>query len=234
MKKFLSIGSITAVSLLALSISSAPQAQAANLVTNGGFVPTGTNVSSVLRGPYTLNGWNFSQQSQPGKTSTNTGFNFAVPDGTAFSTNINQSGFQDSNFTLRFYANPGQVVNSQPDASGGAASGWYFAADGYFERGAINQTLNNLIVGQQYNVSFSQASAQLDVQKEAFNEYFQVGFGNSFQNSALMSSIGAQPASDWQKTIINIYRRFPNSGTEFLGTISKQRAAVRALVWGLP
>jgi Protein of unknown function (DUF642) len=208
MKTLHSIGSIV-VSSIALNFCSV--AQAVNLVTNGGFVPTVVTTSSILRGPVTLDGWTFSPNVQDTST-TVTGFNFVVPDGTAFSEDINKAYSQPP--ILKLYGNPGQTVNSQADASGGAASGWYLANDAFYQRGAINQTLTGLTAGEDYTVSFSQASGQLQTNGnlESFNAYFQVGFGNS----ATMSFTGGQAVSNWQTQSLTFTADSANQVLSFL------------------
>jgi hypothetical protein len=201
MKNIFSIGSI-AVTSLALNLAPLQQAQAVNLVQNGGFTPTGTSVSAYIGNNNAANqrvsiaNWTFSPNIYD--TSGVTGYNYVVPDGTAFATNLEAKGNAPYG-SLRLFSNPGQTVNSQADASGGAASGWYIAADAFFQRGAIKQTLTGLTPGQQYNVSFSQASAQQVGYTPPFSEYWQVDFGGSSQNSTAMASPGQQPVSAWQQ-----------------------------------
>jgi hypothetical protein len=146
----LAIGSI-AVGSIALNLVTVQQAQAAFL-TNGDFVPTGVSTSFYAGGSYgsgtdaKVAGWTF----DPG------GYNFVVPSGDQYRTNLNAVGSPTglgSDSSLFFY---GTAPLNSPNGAGA----WFVAADGAFNTARISQDLTGLTVGQQYSVSFYQAAAQ--------------------------------------------------------------------------
>jgi hypothetical protein len=197
MKNFLSIGSI-AVSSLAFSVGSIQQAQAVNLVQNGGFSDNNVVAASAYLGNVnpnkkttTVAGWTFGAFHGDGPSNGDNGYNFLVSDGTALFTNAAAEGNSPYG-ALTLYGAPGQTVNS---ADG---SGWFIAADGWFDNASISQTLNNLTVGQQYKVNFSQAAGQQSGFTGDEIEFFKVGFGNSTQNSTTMNITSAQTVSAWE------------------------------------
>jgi hypothetical protein len=183
MKNLLSIGSMAVGSVaLAVNLLQVQPAQAVSLVQNGGFAPSATQTQSAYLGnslkagktQFTIPNW------------TTNGYNFLVPNGTAFSTNLDASGYSaDGNLNL--YGNSGQSVT----APGG--SGWYIAADGAYKQDAISQTLTGLTQGKNYTVTFFQAAGQqYDATK--LNEYvgattdrWKVSFGGSNQLSNLIT-----------------------------------------------
>jgi hypothetical protein len=192
MNKFLSIGSI-AVSSIALSVVSVQQVRAVNLVTNGGFAQNNVTGDSAYLGntsnDVTVNGWVFGAFSGAGPTNNDNGYNFIIKDGTNLTTvGMAQQGNAPYGSTP-LYGN--QSINS---ADG---SGWYIAADGWFGNASISQTLNNLTVGQKYTVSFFQGHGQQVGYVGDETMTWQVGFGNSTQNSAVMNVLSAQPVQAW-------------------------------------
>jgi len=185
---------------LSTFVSSVPvPALAQNLVQNGGFVPTTTQIpyedhesayvgtdSSFLgangsssNNPFTVPDWSF-----------NDGYTFVVPDGTAVSTNLKAA----SGGSLALYpGNGNQTVNDPTD------SGWFIAADGAFSVGAIQQTLTGLTVGEQYTVTFYQAAGQQTGFYGSTTDQFQVSFGSESQESALISINGtATEVTPWE------------------------------------
>jgi hypothetical protein len=168
-------------------------AQAANLVQNGGFVPTGITQSAYLGyNSVTIQGWTFAEAvSQDGRV----GYNFVVPDGTAFGTGL-ADVVNGPYGNLSLYNAPGQTVNSVD------GSGWFIAADGAFEQGSISQTLNGLTVGQKYKVNFSQAVGQQRGFTGDTTDRFQVSFGGTSQLSTLVNLPSQAPVTDWtQETL---------------------------------
>jgi hypothetical protein len=185
------------VGSLTLNLMPVQQAYAVNLVTNGGFTPTGTTISAYIGNGVTINGWNFPLNVDT-PSDGHTGYNLIVPDGTAIGIEFaakNNTPYGTASRQL--ITTPGQVVNSVP--VDGVSSGWYVAADAYYDRGALQQTLNNLAVGKQYTVSFSQASGQQNGYGGAFTEVWNVGFGATTQKSAVMTSASGQIVSGWQQ-----------------------------------
>jgi hypothetical protein len=66
--------------------------------------------------------------------------------------------------------------------------GNFVASDGGYQVGPITQTINNLVVGQYYSLSFFQAGAQQQGYSGATTDTFQVSLGSQTQTSALMSN----------------------------------------------
>jgi hypothetical protein len=198
MKNFLSIGTI-AVSSLALSVSAIQQAQAVNLVQNGGFSDNNVVAASAYLGNTNVNkktttvaGWNFGAFHGAGPSNGDNGYNFLVSDGTALFTNTAAEGNSPYG-GLKVYGRPEQTVSS---ADG---SGWFIAADAWFDNASISQTLTGLTVNQQYTVNFFQASGQQVgfADKGGDKEYWRVGFGGSTQDSKTMDVLPGEPVSGW-------------------------------------
>ncbi len=197
MKKLLSIGSI-AVSSIALNFMPVQQAQAVNLVTNGGFAQNNVTGASAYLGKnsndVTVNGWTFGAFHGAGPTNNDKGYNFIIKDGTDIgATGVGMAAQGNAPFgSTKLYTAPGQVINS---ADG---SGWYIAADAWFDNASISQTLTGLTIGQQYVVSFSQAAGQQTGFTGNETEFWKVGFGGSTQNSTVMNITSKQVVSPWE------------------------------------
>lgn len=194
MKNILSIGSI-AVTSLALNLIPVLQAQAVNLQ-NGGFVPAGISESAYLgntstsgRTIVTIPGWTFAPAAT--NTSGRNGYNFIIPDGTAFKTNIAALGNAPFG-KLSLYGADTQTVNSID------GSGWFIAADGAFEEGSISQQLNDLIVGNRYDVNFSQAAGQQSGFEGDTTDRWQVSLDGVSQLSALIELPSKGNVTGWQ------------------------------------
>lgn len=187
--KKLALGRSAIIGFSAIALSAVgSSAQAANLVQNGGFVPTGITKSAYLgSNTISIQGWTFAAAvAQGGKV----GYNFVVPDGTAFSTGLADLG-NGRYGNLSLYNATGQTVNSV------GGSGWFIAADGAFEQGSISQTLNNLTVGQKYKVSFSQAVGQQRGFTGATTDRWNVSFGGTSQLSTLVNLPSQAPVTGW-------------------------------------
>ena len=210
-KSILALSSMMA-SAISLNLIPVGQAQAVNLVQNGGFQgafitssnPGNTNgpvtTSAYLDSSVTLPGWSFATTTFD--ASGNKGYNFLVASGTQYKANLAANNPCNPPFsgtcggTAGLFGATGQTVS----APGG--SGWFIAADAYFERGAINQTLNNLTSGQQYVVSFYQASGQQNYLTNpafSFTEHWDVSFGGVTKQATTMSAAALQPVSPWTK-----------------------------------
>ncbi len=76
--------------------------------------------------------------------------------------------------------------------------GNFVAADGAYQTGKISQTMNGLVAGQTYNVSFYQAGAQQQGYNGNTTDRFEVFFGTQTKYSDLLTnpSHGFQP---WEK-----------------------------------
>jgi len=186
---------------LSTFISSVPvPALAQNLVQNGGFVPTTTqipyedNESAYLGTDSSFLGSNGSSSTDPFTVpdwSFNDGYTFVVPDGTAVYTNLKAA----SGGSLVLYGN--NQTESVNDPTG---SGWFIAADGAFNVAAIQQTLTGLTVGEQYTVTFYQAAGQQTGFSGSTSDQFQVSFGSESQESTLISINGtATEVTPWEE-----------------------------------
>ncbi len=162
----LAVGSIS----VALNFCAVLQAQATNLVQNGGFVPTDKSiVSAYLRdGSVLLNG-TYPSISIPNWSSS--GYNFLYSDGNSASTTA----------LLTFNSSANQVVNS---ADG---SGWFVGADSAFGQGPIVQTLTGLTMGQQYNLTFWQSAGQQKNFTGATTDLWAVNIGGTFNGSGYIA-----------------------------------------------
>jgi hypothetical protein len=156
------------LSLSAIAALSAGAANAAtNLVTNGNFTDTtnGTNkqlASSVTTASdrTTLTGWTSSNGNDGG-------YNFVL--------NSNIANTWDSAIWLKSDNN-----GYAKSANGGNI----FASDSQYYPGTLSQTITGLTAGTQYTLSFDYALAQqVGFDGANSNNYWQVGFGNSTQNS---------------------------------------------------
>jgi hypothetical protein len=120
---------LSAIALLTFSVSAR-----ANLVTNGGFEST-TNGAGQLGYNTNATGW------------TTSGYNFLFTSGSADTTGA------DGRFGNLQIWGPGNGSNNGLPATS-PDGGNYVAADGAYEVGAISQTINGLVAGGSYNVSF--------------------------------------------------------------------------------
>ncbi|WP_373540187.1 PEP-CTERM sorting domain-containing protein [Chamaesiphon sp.] len=207
MNNLLSIGSIAVGSVaLAVNLLQVQQAQAVSFIQNGGFAPSNTaQTQSVYLGNF-LKAGQTTQFTIPNWTTN--GYNFLVPDGTAFSTNLDGLGYSaDGNLSL--YASSGQSVI----APGG--SGWYIAADSAYKQGPISQTLTGLTIGSNYDVTFFQATGQQTGYEGDTTDQWAVNLGGTFNSasyippntnaftggvtkfSTVMSASSKAPVSGW-------------------------------------
>ena len=169
---------LAVLALLALTVSHS--AFATNLVVNGGFETTtnGANYqfeSSHANHPYTTaTGW----------TSTNNGhnaYNFIFAPGVADTT-----GATGQFGNLQLWGPNNGSNNGLPATS--PDGGNYVAADGAFQNGAISQTINGLVVGNSYDVSFWWAGAQQESFTGATTEQWKVTLGNQAQFTVVLNN----------------------------------------------
>jgi hypothetical protein len=170
------------VGLSAISFSAIGSSAQAAILQNGGFVPTGLSVSARLNSSVTLPGWDY----------TGNYYNFLVPDGTAFATNLEALGNSDEG-ALSLYSAQNQTVT----APGG--SGWFIAGDGVYTSGPISQTLTGLTAGQQYNVTFSQAAGQQTGYSGKTTEWWNVSFGGVQKSSTVIKLPSQAAVTPWQQ-----------------------------------
>lgn len=196
---------------------------------NGGFQPTNLSAPSAYigGGAVDITGW-----------TVNSSYSFLISDGTTATTNINAAGYgpdpvwgttisAPGGGPVSLYS-PGQTVNS---ADG---SGWFIAMDGaYGLPASIKQTLTGLKVGQQYAVSFYQASAQQSGFDGDSTDQWQVNFGGASQLSTLMNHASQAPVSPWQKQMMTFTANSSDQVLEFLALGSPAGQPPFALLSGV-
>jgi hypothetical protein len=182
------------LSSIVLSALSLP-AQAIEFVQNGGFVPSGLSSPSAYVGGGQVNipNWNLASS----------GYTFLISDGTTYTTDINAANYGlDPVFGTPITAPSGAAVTLYGSApvNSPTGSGWYLASDGaYGVPAIISQTINGLTAGQNYTLSFYQASAQQKEFTGDTTDFFTVNFGSSTQNSATMNHASQAAVSAWQQ-----------------------------------
>ena len=191
---------VAVVALPSLAVALSTPAHA-NLITNGGFVPVssiGTAKSGLLTNlSQNIPGWT-------AKAYNNIGLDFwggVVADGNTISVNLDEALWQ-GNSGVRHYMNvPDVTYVSSVDGSG-----WFLNIDSDPRFGdTMEQTVNGLIQGHTYELSFSQAAGQYapdpDVQ---ITSWWRVTFGSSpFIDSATMTVASGAPISAWQSQTMN-------------------------------
>ena len=170
------VAGFSAMALLTFAISAQ-----ANMVINGGFETT-SNGPGQFDFQTTATGW----------TSTNGGnnaYNFIFASGTGDTTGSNG---QYGNVALWGLNNGGLdlLPVSSPDG------GNFVAADGAFQNGAIQQTINGLIAGDSYTLSFYWAGAQQSGFTGATTEQWQVTFGSQTQSTVVVDN-ASQGFTGW-------------------------------------
>lgn len=126
---------------LATLAAGAASAQAVNLVKNGNFEETSNGANKQLTYLTTVTDWN------------SIGYNFVYAAGAADTVGAETSVGK----TVKFWG-PGTGENN--GLTNSPTGGNFIAADGGYQVGPISQTINGLVVGQQYVVGFDWAAAQ--------------------------------------------------------------------------
>jgi hypothetical protein len=145
------------------SLSAIGSGNATELITNGNF-ETG-NYGQIGWNGNTLQGWN------------TTGYNFLFN-----TSNDEVYGTTGQNGVVRLWGwNNGGINNLAASPVGGN----YVAADGAYGVGALTQTVNGLVVGQKYNLSFYWAGAQQYNYDGTTTEQWKVKFGNDSYATAV-------------------------------------------------
>jgi hypothetical protein len=152
----------TASVLLTLTLGASAQ----NLVTNGDFELTTNGPNKQLGNNTNATGW------------TTSGYNFLFAPGAADTTGaVGASG----SLSLWGSNNGGAVTLPSSSPSGGN----YVAADGAYEVGPLNQTINGLIIGNSYEVSFYWAAAQQQSFNGATTEQWKVSLGSQTHSTEI-------------------------------------------------
>jgi hypothetical protein len=196
----------------------------ANLVTNGGFVPTsasvgsaksaflGTTDNTVLPGWKTSAYWNGPVQF----------WGAVVGDGTPISVNMDQAQRGISAGWPQGNGNGLNTVNSTSVESVDQ-SGWFISADSDVRfNNTLEQIISGLVPGHSYELSFYQAAGQFGpYPDQAITAFWKVSFGDANFQSGIMSVDAGDPVSAWQQQT-----------TTFTATSTSQ--ALRFLSQGTP
>lgn len=142
----------------------AAQATPVNLVVNGGFETT-TKGTGQIDALTTATGW------------TSKGYNFVFAGATA-----DKSGTTGTYGNITLWGPQNGAANGLgPSPLGGN----FLAADGAYDVAPITQTINGLVIGQQYNLSFYWAGAQQSGYNGAQTEQWVVSLGNQTISTAV-------------------------------------------------
>ncbi|GJJ03291.1 hypothetical protein RugamoR64_38290 [Duganella rhizosphaerae] len=167
---------------MALSAAAALCASVANaavpgeLIVNGGFEVG--NYGQIGYAGHTVQGWN------------STGYNFLFSD-----TNADHGGVSGSYGNLQLW---GAGNGSANGLGASPAGGNFIAADGAFEIAPLTQTVNGLVAGQQYNLSFYWAGAQQYTFNGATTEQWKVSLGGQTISTAVKNNAN-HGFTGWQK-----------------------------------
>ena len=189
--------------LLALSALTAfGAAQASELIQNGDFETTtaygqmnqtfgspGGNINPVVAG------W------------TTNGYNFVVNN-----SNIDSSGVYGTDGRLQLWGPNNGAANGLADSPVG---GNYLAADGAYEVGAINQTVNGLKAGQQYQLTFYWAGAQQQSFTGVTTEQWNVSLGDESHSTAVLTNAN-HGFTGWQKEVFTFTAKQGSEVLSFL------------------
>jgi hypothetical protein len=163
-------------------------AHATELVTNGSFEST-TNGTGQLGFNTEVTGWSVPNPSVGGS------YAFVFSPGEADTT-----GVTGQNGNLQLWG-PGNGSTDPTNALGVSPDGGNFLAlDGAFQVGALTQTINGLVAGAQYTVSFYWGGAQQEGSQftAPTTEQFVVGFGGETQSTAILKNNG-EGFTGWQQ-----------------------------------
>jgi len=156
-------------------------AHADDLVTNGSFSSM-TNGTGQLGFNTNVTGWSVPNPNVGGS------YAFVFSPGEADTIGVTS---QNGNLQLWGSGNGGITpLQASPDG------GNFVAMDGAFQQGAISQTINDLISGDSYTVSFDWAAAQQAGFTGDTTEQFQVSFGAETQLTGFISD-ASHASTDW-------------------------------------
>jgi hypothetical protein len=178
-------------------------AHATNLVVNGSFS------SLAVPGLATQIGVN--SQQVTGWTSAPFSFmvpsyNFVYTPGSADTTGSN---------SIKLWGPNNGSANGLPATS--PDGGNYLALDGVFHPGTLSQTINGLIVGQKYNVSFYWAGAQQFSFHGTTTEGFNVSLGGQTLSTGTVTN-ASHGFTGWQKTTLTFTADNTTDVLSFLAT----------------
>jgi len=168
--------------LILAALAGISSAASANLVQNGDFEQTTLTSSSQFSGSTQVSNW------------TTTGYNFLFMPGTADSTGATRIGWPD--IVTLWGANSGSNNGFTDSPSGGN----WIGADGAYQAGAIQQTINNLVIGQTYQLSFDWAAAQQASYYGTTTESWIVSLGDQTFSTEILTNL-SQDFQDWRQQV---------------------------------
>jgi hypothetical protein len=155
------------------AVAMQPARAATEYVTNGGFEQATVAASSQFGDRWPSNqvtGW------------TSAGYTFRFTSGTADDPNERTQGdYPTTMWGPRNGANNGLTASSP-------AGGAFIASDGNYQQGPISQTITGLTAGAGYYLKFWWAAAQQRFNDGPTTEQWQVSFGNSTYNTAVVNT----------------------------------------------
>ncbi len=174
-----SIRTLLALGLTAMAaVLPQPARAGANLVMNGDFESTTLTASGQITTSDVAN-W------------STTGYNFLFFPGAADTGGAAATG----GGVVKLWGPNDGSANGLPATS--PTGGNYVAADGAFQVGALTQTVNGLIVGDHYQLTFYWAAGQQKNFSGATTENWNVGFGSSSYTTATVTT-PSQGFSPWR------------------------------------
>lgn len=176
------------LALLGLLIGVSGTAHAGDLITNGSFETT-THGNGQLGFNTDATGWTNGNDGHG-----HHGYNFLYESGTADTTGAN-----GVDGLVKLWG-PGTGSNNGLTSS--PSGGNFIAMDGAYQVAAISQTVNGLVAGQMYAVSFYWAGAQQSGFSGATTDKFTVSLGSESHDTSVVDVV-SHGFSGWQQETIN-------------------------------
>ena len=169
--------------LILAALAGISSAASANLVQNGGFEQTTFTGSEQLIGANQATDW------------TSNGYNFLFAAGTATTTGSESArgGF------VKLW---GPATGSNNGFTDSPSGGNWIAADGAFEVSPIQQTINNLVIGQTYQLSFDWAAAQQSTYFGPTTEGWIVSLGDQTFSTEILNN-PSEGFQAWRQQVFN-------------------------------
>ena len=152
---------LAVIAALASLLCTSAQATTLNLVTNGNFETT-SNGAGLINSNTTVAGWQTK------------GYNFV----------FTANGGDNNNFLTLW----GPAKGAANGLGASPVGGNYIGADGAYGVGALTQTINGLVVGQSYDLSFYWAAAQQYSYNGLNTEQWIVSLGNQTLSTAVYNN----------------------------------------------
>lgn len=160
--------------VIGLGLSLGAVGAKADLITNGNFNSLTGGIGQIGYNGTSLAGWT------NGAYGNTVGYNFVYSAGSADTTGANGNSGNVKLWGPNDGSNNG-FTGSSPDG------GNFIAADGAYQQAAISQTVNGLVSGQKYTVSFWYAGAQQYGFTGDTTEQWVVSLGNQTLSTAVLS-----------------------------------------------